>query len=235
MEDLDKSLKTSFVGAANQLTQLYTNSLSFQKEAFVHGYDKSTAETIEWVLKNSANNGNKNVSVDDLLLFLRSRRPSNSDHPADGRISHSHQHHQPFGTVPNSASESPFSSMFPMHGNGNGNNSNRESTNVNHNFSPAPSQPSNSFGFAFSPPPSGNFQQQQQHHIHQFQSGANPNVFAPNQAPPHPQHPQHQNQQQQTHTPDHKKRPFPAQAESPPNSNSMDLGDPFQKRAKVTT
>jgi len=72
MEALEKSLKASFVGAANQLTQLYTNSISYQKQAYVHGYNKSTRDLMEWVLKQS-NSRSKSISVDALLHLLRER------------------------------------------------------------------------------------------------------------------------------------------------------------------
>lgn len=54
MENLDnfeRALKGSFVGAANQLTQLYTNSLQFQKQSFMHGYNRAVRDMIDWLLK----------------------------------------------------------------------------------------------------------------------------------------------------------------------------------------
>jgi len=69
MEGLEKSLKTNFVGAANQLAQLFTHSVSYQKQAYVHGYNKSIKEVMEWLIKENQHP----ISVDSLMEFLRSR------------------------------------------------------------------------------------------------------------------------------------------------------------------
>lgn len=37
MDAIEKSLKASFVVAANHITQLYTNSMNYHKEAFHQG------------------------------------------------------------------------------------------------------------------------------------------------------------------------------------------------------
>lgn len=73
MDPIEKSLKSSFVGAANQLTQLYTSSLNYQKQAFYQGYNRSTRDTLEWAIKQSQNKSS--ISVTDLLEYLRTREP----------------------------------------------------------------------------------------------------------------------------------------------------------------
>lgn len=68
MESLEKSLKSSFVGTANTLTQMYTNSLNCQKQAYVLGYTQSNRDTLEYILKNVHT---KKLSVDHILEYLK--------------------------------------------------------------------------------------------------------------------------------------------------------------------
>jgi len=75
MESLEKSLKTSFVGAANQITQLYTNALNFQKQSYVHGYNQANRDTLEFILKRY---GSNNASIPaELLEFLKNKLETN--------------------------------------------------------------------------------------------------------------------------------------------------------------
>jgi len=76
MESLEKSLKTSFVGAANQITQLYTNSLNFQKQAYVHGYNQATRDALEFVLKHYSPN-TRTIPIDNLLEHLKNKLEEN--------------------------------------------------------------------------------------------------------------------------------------------------------------
>jgi len=76
MESFEKTLKTSFVGAANQITQLYTNSLNFQKQAYAHGYNQATRDTLEFVLKNYSSNV-RTIPTDDLLEYLKNKLEQN--------------------------------------------------------------------------------------------------------------------------------------------------------------
>src|SRR5690242_18426937 len=76
MESLEKSLKTSFVGAANQITQLYTNALNFQKQAYVHGYNQANRDTLEFILKRYGAN-NASIPADELLEFLKNKLETN--------------------------------------------------------------------------------------------------------------------------------------------------------------
>eukprot|EP01119_Soliformovum_irregulare_P014415 TRINITY_DN3942_c0_g1_i1.p1 TRINITY_DN3942_c0_g1~~TRINITY_DN3942_c0_g1_i1.p1 ORF type:complete len:199 (-),score=22.52 TRINITY_DN3942_c0_g1_i1:74-670(-) len=71
LDALDRSLKASFVGTANQLTQMYTNSLNFQKQAYVLGYNQSSRDTLEHILKQVQSK--KTITVEQILEHLRSR------------------------------------------------------------------------------------------------------------------------------------------------------------------
>jgi len=129
LEALEKSLKASFVSSANQLTQLYTNSLSFQKQAYIHGYNKSTRDMMEWILKQQAT-GTKTMSMDVFLQYLRSRLEGeeNSQKPSQNESPRSTSSTSSPSPSPSSStsSSSSFSSdsrheinshFDPMHGN----------------------------------------------------------------------------------------------------------------------
>jgi len=72
MESLEKSLKTSFVGAANQITQLYTNSLNFQKQSYTQGYNQATRDILEFIIKNYSQN-TRTIPVENLIEFLKNK------------------------------------------------------------------------------------------------------------------------------------------------------------------
>jgi hypothetical protein len=67
MENSERLLKASFVGAANQLTQLYVLSLQQQKHSFVSGYQTATDSLMQFIL----NSNSASIPVDVLLDFIR--------------------------------------------------------------------------------------------------------------------------------------------------------------------
>jgi len=76
MESFEKSLKTSFVGAANHITQLYTTSLNFQKQSYVQGYNQATRDALEFILKQHTPN-TRTIPVENLLEYLKNKSESN--------------------------------------------------------------------------------------------------------------------------------------------------------------
>jgi len=73
-ENLETRLKASFVSTANQLTQLYTHSLNFQKQnycsGFYAGYSKSLQDTTNWISKNSTD---KVIPIELVIEYLKSQ------------------------------------------------------------------------------------------------------------------------------------------------------------------
>jgi hypothetical protein len=67
MESIEKLLKTSFAGAANQLTQLYVTSLQQQKHSYLAGYTAAMEIVIDFV--RDSNSGV--IKTDTLLDFIR--------------------------------------------------------------------------------------------------------------------------------------------------------------------
>jgi hypothetical protein len=67
MESIEKLLKTSFAGAANQLTQLYVTSLQQQKHSYLAGYNAAMEIVIDFV--RDSNSGV--IRADTLLEFIR--------------------------------------------------------------------------------------------------------------------------------------------------------------------
>jgi len=74
MEPFEKTLKSSFVGAANHITQLYTNSLNLQKQSYSHGYNQSTRETLEFL---KHHNG-RNIPTEELMEYLKNKLERNT-------------------------------------------------------------------------------------------------------------------------------------------------------------
>lgn len=72
MEDSEK-LKSTFVGAANHLTQLYTQSLNLQKQSYSKGYGRAMLETLDFVLKQANESKSPNISVNILIPFLKEK------------------------------------------------------------------------------------------------------------------------------------------------------------------
>lgn len=76
-EDYLKSLRTVFIGAANQLTLLYTKGVNGQKQAYLDGYSTATKDFMKWIVKYSTTNNNnaqfgkRTIPVDELIYFLR--------------------------------------------------------------------------------------------------------------------------------------------------------------------
>lgn len=73
MEDIEKALKGTFIGAANQLTQLYVQGLQQQKNSFAIGYNSALENVIQFVI-NSSNGSSPNINMDLLLEFLKKER-----------------------------------------------------------------------------------------------------------------------------------------------------------------
>eukprot|EP01112_Ceratiomyxa_fruticulosa_P005152 TRINITY_DN1573_c0_g1_i5.p1 TRINITY_DN1573_c0_g1~~TRINITY_DN1573_c0_g1_i5.p1 ORF type:complete len:293 (-),score=74.36 TRINITY_DN1573_c0_g1_i5:272-1150(-) len=78
MDLLEKSLKTSFTGAANQLTQLYMGALQAQKKAYIFGYHSCLVDVLAALSRAGFGNGATVekatvMAVDALLEYLRSK------------------------------------------------------------------------------------------------------------------------------------------------------------------
>ncbi|PRP89730.1 hypothetical protein PROFUN_00072 [Planoprotostelium fungivorum] len=59
-------LKSAFVAAANQLTKLYTQSLTSASEAYQQGYQRSHKDVQEWLVKHQQA-GKKTISIEEIL------------------------------------------------------------------------------------------------------------------------------------------------------------------------
>jgi len=142
MESLEKSLKTTFVGAANQITQLYTNSLHFQKQAYVHGYNQSTRDTLEFLLKNYSTNS-RTIPINELLDYLKNKLEENSS-----PVGSSHNPKSEVDVeIPESESTRPIGTFYKFD-NGLASSSKRAHSTVGNNFSFAHSQiPTSPFSF----------------------------------------------------------------------------------------
>eukprot|EP00026_Physarum_polycephalum_P013771 Phypoly_transcript_14211.p1 GENE.Phypoly_transcript_14211~~Phypoly_transcript_14211.p1 ORF type:complete len:285 (+),score=76.72 Phypoly_transcript_14211:111-965(+) len=67
MEGIEKLLKTSFAGAANQLTQLYVTSLQQQKQSYLAGHSAAIESVMDFVQSTNSST----IRVDTLMEFLR--------------------------------------------------------------------------------------------------------------------------------------------------------------------
>jgi hypothetical protein len=75
MEDTEKLFKSLFAGAANQLTQLYVQSLQQQKTSFSLGYNSAIESMTQFILCNNNSSGaNSVINLDLLLDFLKQER-----------------------------------------------------------------------------------------------------------------------------------------------------------------
>jgi len=73
MEDIEKLLKGAFIGAANQLTQLYVQGLQQQKQSFAIGYNSAIENVIQFVINNSTDSS-PHINLELLLDFLKKER-----------------------------------------------------------------------------------------------------------------------------------------------------------------
>ncbi|KAL6045891.1 Zinc finger and BTB domain containing 47 [Balamuthia mandrillaris] len=72
----EKTLRESFCGAANHLTQLYIMSLRQEKLAFKKGYCDAMEEVMRWLEARGANNEHQHhatLRIDSIKEFIRSR------------------------------------------------------------------------------------------------------------------------------------------------------------------
>jgi len=67
----NETLKSNFVSAANQITQLYTQAINLQKKSYERGHNYAIKDVISWVTKNSGQD--RKISADSLLNFLKQK------------------------------------------------------------------------------------------------------------------------------------------------------------------
>eukprot|EP01118_Nematostelium_gracile_P016434 TRINITY_DN6808_c0_g1_i1.p1 TRINITY_DN6808_c0_g1~~TRINITY_DN6808_c0_g1_i1.p1 ORF type:complete len:182 (+),score=48.61 TRINITY_DN6808_c0_g1_i1:188-733(+) len=69
-DSVEKSLKATFAGAATQITQLYHQSIAFQKHSYTNGYNQAMRDIIDLINKNSSN---RNIGMEELADYLRKK------------------------------------------------------------------------------------------------------------------------------------------------------------------
>jgi len=71
MEEIEKTLKSSFRGTANSLSQFYMQSLQLQKQSYLSGYQKSLEQIMEFAASKAMKTSDSKIVVplEDLILF----------------------------------------------------------------------------------------------------------------------------------------------------------------------
>jgi len=76
MEEIESLLKSSFAGAANQLTQLYVQSLQHQKHSFALGYNTALENIIQFI------SSTPNLSTEILQDYLKKEQTKYAPAPS---------------------------------------------------------------------------------------------------------------------------------------------------------
>jgi hypothetical protein len=70
MEDIEKSLRSSFCVAANSVSQLYVSSLHLQKQSYISGYQKAIEQMMQLAASKAFKTSDSKIVVPLEALFL---------------------------------------------------------------------------------------------------------------------------------------------------------------------
>jgi len=71
MEEIEKSLRVSFCGAANSVSQLYVQSLHLQKQSYISGYQKAVEQMMQFAASKAYKTTDTKIvlPLEELMLF----------------------------------------------------------------------------------------------------------------------------------------------------------------------
>ncbi|XP_057469137.1 uncharacterized protein LOC130758296 [Actinidia eriantha] len=91
LDEVDRTLHSTFCGAANSLSQLYTQSMNQQKLTFQAGERHGLEKLYQWILRQEE--GGSRVNTVDILTHLQTKLDYCGDEPLmSPRASPQHQH-----------------------------------------------------------------------------------------------------------------------------------------------
>ncbi|KAI6699716.1 hypothetical protein NL676_014040 [Syzygium grande] len=82
LDEVDRSLYSSFCSAANSLSQLYTQAMNHQRLSFQAGERHALEKLYQWILRQQEEGSR--VSTIDIIAYLQNEL----DYPADEALTH---------------------------------------------------------------------------------------------------------------------------------------------------
>ncbi|XP_068653073.1 uncharacterized protein [Aristolochia californica] len=112
LDEVDRTMYTTFCSAANSLSQLYTQAMNQQKLAFQAGERHAMEKLYQWILRQHEE-GSRVVSGADLVAYLQHELDYGGEEASmSPRMQLQHQHHQPTTHFSNSSSQHVSSGSF---------------------------------------------------------------------------------------------------------------------------
>ncbi|XP_057972897.1 uncharacterized protein LOC131161271 [Malania oleifera] len=94
LDEVDRTMYTTFCSAANSLSQLYTQTMSQQKLSFQAGERHGLEKLYQWILRQEE--GGSRVTAVDILTYLQNELDFCGEDPSmSPRVPLQHQHSQP--------------------------------------------------------------------------------------------------------------------------------------------
>ncbi|XP_058074826.1 uncharacterized protein LOC131223428 [Magnolia sinica] len=93
LDEVDRTMYTTFCSAANSLSQLYTQAMNQQKLAFQAGERHAMEKLYQWILRQHEEGSR--VMGADIVAYLQNELDYGGEDPSmSPRLQHQHQHHQ---------------------------------------------------------------------------------------------------------------------------------------------
>ncbi|KAF7126470.1 hypothetical protein RHSIM_Rhsim11G0087400 [Rhododendron simsii] len=109
MDEVDRTMYSTFCGAANSLSQLYTQAMNQQKLTLQAGERHGLEKLYQWILRQQE--GGSRVNTNDILNYLQTELDYSGEEPSmSPRLPHQNHHPQstmhgfPFSSGPSGAS-----------------------------------------------------------------------------------------------------------------------------------
>ncbi|OMP12101.1 hypothetical protein COLO4_03467 [Corchorus olitorius] len=113
LDEIDRSMYTSFCSAANSLSQLYTQAMNHQRLSFQAGERHALEKLYQWILRQQEE-GSRATMV-DIVSYLQNELEYGDEPPMSPRLPLQHAH-SPAAAQPNNLgapiSSNPFSSAM---------------------------------------------------------------------------------------------------------------------------
>ncbi|KAG9456835.1 hypothetical protein H6P81_001343 [Aristolochia fimbriata] len=104
LDEVDRTMYTTFCSAANSLSQLYTQAMNQQKLAFQAGERHAMEKLYQWILRQHEEGSR--VSGADLVSYLQHELDYGAEEASmSPRMPFQHQHHQPTMHFSNSSTQ----------------------------------------------------------------------------------------------------------------------------------
>ncbi|XP_068648744.1 uncharacterized protein [Aristolochia californica] len=111
LDEVDRTMYTTFCSAANSLSQLYTQAMNQQKLSFQAGERHAMEKFYQWILRQHEEGSR--VSGADLVAYLQHELDySGEEASMSPRMQFQHHHHQPTTHFSNSSSQNATSGSF---------------------------------------------------------------------------------------------------------------------------